>query len=174
MLKSAQTADPAKDEKKRDQKHQRPHRKNSRNENTESQRQCADPHTAPRAKRRRSRRVRRRIPIHAFPLLSRLLPAPFYTKAAVLFLLYHGKASIFSLLSFIILDIFSSSCNIRTTSFYRGSASVFRTDRNGKDGTPHAGNEQKKPAFYRLRHSQNDPYLQRMRRNQSRAGLPRF
>ena len=45
MLKSAQAADAAEDEKKRDQKHQRPHRKNSRDENTEPQRQRANTKT---------------------------------------------------------------------------------------------------------------------------------
>lgn len=113
MLESAQAADAAKDEKKRDQKHQRPHRKNSRDENTEPQRQRANTHAVPRAEQRRSRRARRRIRIHAFPLLSRRSPAPFYTKAAAAFLLYRDKASNFVMLSFVILDILSSLCNIK-------------------------------------------------------------
>ena len=97
MLESAQAADAAKDEKKCDQKHQRPHRKNSRNENTEPQRQRANTHAAPRAEQRWSRRS----------------PAPFYTKAAAAFLLYRDKASNFVILSFVILDILSSLCNIK-------------------------------------------------------------
>ena len=100
MLESAQAADAAKDEKKRDQKHQRPHRKNSRDENTEPQRQRANTHAVPRAEQRRYRRARRS-------------PAPFYTKAAAAFLLYRDKASNFVTLSFVILDILSSLCNIK-------------------------------------------------------------
>ena len=53
------------------------------------------------------------IRIHAFPLLSRRSPAPFYTKAAAAFLLYRDKASNFVILSFVILDILSSLCNIK-------------------------------------------------------------
>ena len=47
------------------------------------------------------------------PLLSRRSPAPFYTKAAAAFLLYRDKASNFVMLSFVILDILSSLCNIK-------------------------------------------------------------
>ena len=39
--------------------------------------------------------------------------SPFYTKAAAAFLLYRDKASNFVMLSFVILDILSSLCNIK-------------------------------------------------------------
>ena len=48
-----------------------------------------------------------------FSPLSRRSPAPFYTKAAAAFLLYRDKASNFVMLSFVILDILSSLCNIK-------------------------------------------------------------
>lgn len=48
-----------------------------------------------------------------FPSSPGRSPAPFYTKAAAAFLLYRDKASNFVMLSFVILDILSSLCNIK-------------------------------------------------------------
>lgn len=72
-----------------------------------------------------------------------------------------------------ILDIFSSSCNIKTTSLYRGSAS-FSPALHASERTahPHARNEQKKSAFYRLRHPPYDARESGLRCHQPGAGLP--
>ena len=108
------------------------------------------------------------------PLSFRRLPVPFYTKAPLSFLLHRGKAPKFPRAFWEVLDIFPPSCNIKATLLHAALRADPRTARIGKDGTSHAGNEQQKPAFYRFGHPQNDTHLQRVRRDQSGAGLPRF